>query len=103
MRYKLIITEQADSHLDNIINYILTAFHNQQAATSILDDVAKAYSILEEMPEAMQFCNDPYLASKGYRKIKLDSHDYVLLYQIFDNHVYISGIFHVLENYCEKL
>ena len=38
-------------------------------------------------------CNDSYLARKGYRKLQLDKHEYVILYQVYSNEVHIGGIF----------
>ena len=51
----------------------------------------------------MQYCNDRYLAAKGYRKLALEKHNYVLLYQVRNDIVFVNGIFHMLENYRDKL
>ena len=55
------------------------------------------------MAGEVQLCEDPFLAGKGYRKIALEQHDYVILYQLEADTVYINGIFHMLENYQKKL
>lgn len=103
MNYNVIITERANQQLDNIIHYIVYKLKNKQAAASVLDDVLKAYNKLESVAGALALCEDPYLSGKGYRKLALDKHDYILLYQIEENTVYVNGIFHMLENYRDKL
>ena len=103
MGYKVIVTERAETQLDNIINHILFRFSNREAAINILKDVQKTYEKLKYVAEAIQLCDDPYLASKGYRKIALESHNYVTLYQIRDETVSVNGIFHMLEDYQNKL
>ena len=103
MTYKVIITDWAEEQLDNIIRYILIKFKNKEAASSVLNDVLKTYDKLEYVAGSAQLCSDPYLAAKEYYKIALEKHNYLLLYQIHGNEVIVSGIFHMLENYREKL
>ena len=55
------------------------------------------------MAESFRYCNDSYLAGRGYRKIMLSRHDYLILYRVVDDEVQISGVFHMLENYARKL
>ena len=70
---------------------------------NILDDIEDAYDKLEIFVEAFAYCNDGFLAQKGYRKLKLSHHRYLILYRVMDKEVQISGIFHMLENYANKL
>ena len=49
------------------------------------------------------YCEDPVLSAKGFRKIRLEHHDYVILYKVRGGTVTIEGIFHELENYGKKL
>ena len=53
--------------------------------------------------ESFAFCEDPYLHSKEYRKLSLEKHDYILIYRIVLDTVYIIGFFHMKENYHVKL
>lgn len=103
MLYNVIITERADMQLDNIIRYIVYKLKNKQAASAVLDDVMQAYDELEKIAGSISICEDPYLAVKGYHKLALKKHDYVILFQIEENTVYVNGIFHMLENYRDKL
>lgn len=103
MTYRILISDKADSQFDKILKYVAIKLDNPTAAKAILEDVRAAYNHLKHMPEAVALCEDPYLAAYGYRKIKLKNHNYVVLFRIVRDVVQVSGIFHMLENYIEKL
>lgn len=103
MVYKLIISERVERHIDNIIDYVANTLKNPGAAKAILLDIEEAYDKLEYMTDALSFCNDQYLAKRGYRKIILPSHDYLIIYRIEGDEVRISGVFHMREEYANKL
>ncbi len=103
MGYRLIISERAEKHIDNIINYVVNTLKNPGAARSILSDIEEAYEKLEYMAETFGFCNDHYLSEKGYRKIMLSGHNYLILYRVEGQEVLISGVFHTREKYANKL
>ena len=103
MRYNVVLTEQANEHLENIIKYVVENFCNNVVATGIINDAEITYKKLEIVAGSLCLCEDSYLAAKGYRKIIFNKHNYLMLYQIRDNNVYINGIFHMLENYVDKL
>ena len=103
MVYRLDITQRAEELLENIIFYVAVKLSNPTAAAAILDDVEKAYSDLEFMAETLEYCEDPVLSAKGFRKIRLEHHDYVILYKVRGGTVTIEGMFHELENYGKKL
>ena len=103
MGYKLIISERAERHIDNIIDYVVNTLKNPGAAKAILSDIEEAYDKLEYMADALSYCNDQYLAKRGYRKIILSSHNYLIKYRIEGDEVRISGVFHMREEYANKL
>lgn len=103
MDYNLIITRHAEQLLDEIVQYLLFHLSNPEAAASLLDDLSQAYETLRKSGGSFALCQDPYLASKDYRKLKLKNHDYVIVYKIMDKNIRIDGIFHTLENYGDKL
>ena len=103
MAYKLYISERAEEQLDHILQYIAVRLRNPEAARAVLDDVVDMYDYLREEPGAFAFCDDSWLAGRGYRKAVLKKHNYIMLYRIESDIVQISGIFHMKENYAAKL
>ena len=82
MAYKLAIPEHTEHQIDKCISYIVNTLRNPFAAEAVLDDIEYAYDLLEKMAESFAFCEDPYLQSKGYRKLALEKHDYVFIYRV---------------------
>lgn len=103
MLYKLIITERAEELLENLVYYLLYRIKNQQAASHLLDRVERIYDRLEDNPYQFPFCRDEYLASKEYREVVLPDMNYVIIFRIAENEVYVLGVFHELEQYRNKI
>ena len=103
MGYRIIVSYRADEHIDNITKYVALELSNPSAASGILLDIEGAYGKLEDMAETFAFCEDPYLAHAGYRKYILPNYDYVILYKVEGKDVRISGVFHMREDYANKL
>ena len=103
MDYRLIVSRNTNDNIDSVVQYVTVRPSNPQAARAILNDIDVAYDKLEERAEIYLYYNDLYLAHKGYRKLPLDKHNYVILYQLIENEVHIGGVFHTRENYVKKL
>ena len=103
MAYRLIISENANTQIENVIRYVSLKLFNPEEARHILQEIDHAYDKLEERAESYAYCSDSYLASKGYRKLQLDKHAYMFVYLLRDNEVFIAGFFHIREDYAKKL
>ena len=103
MRYKLIVPASVDVQMDACIAYIAQTLCNPEAARSVLDDIAAAYERLAHLPESLPLCRDSYLRAKNYRKIVLAHRNYLFVYRVEAQTVYIVGFFHMRENYRDKL
>ena len=103
MGYRLIITDRAEELLDGLVNYLLYKLKYQQAAIHLLDNIERIYDRLEENPFQFPLSMDTYLLHKGYREAVLPDMNYVLIFKIEGNNVYVLGVFHQLEQYRKKL
>lgn len=103
MAYKLEIPGHTERQIDKCVSYIVNVLKNPSAARAVLEDIEHAYDQLEEMAESFALCEDPYLCSKGYRKLVLEKRDYLFIYRADGETVYLAGFFHILENYRSKL
>ncbi|MBS6398156.1 MAG: type II toxin-antitoxin system RelE/ParE family toxin [Clostridiales bacterium] len=103
MAYRLIITDRAEELLDQLVNYILFKFRNEPAAKRLLDGIEQLYDRLEYNPYQFADCRDSFLKSKGYKEAVVKGMNYILIFRIDGNDVYVLGIFHQLENYKVKL
>lgn len=103
MDYRLVITERAEELLDNIVYYLQYRLKSEQAAKHLLSGIEKIYDRLEKNPYQFLECKDPYLKSREYREAVIPDMDYLLIFRIEKDIVYVLGIFHSLEKYKNKL
>lgn len=103
MTYSLIITERANELLDKLVFYLLYQLKNEQAASHFLDGVSKIYDRVVENPFQFPQCRDLVLKKKEYREAVIPDMNYVVIYKIHEDTVYILGVFHGLENYNQKI
>ena len=103
MHYKLVVTDEMDKLLDERVGYLMKEFKSNQAASHLLDGIEEIYDYLEANPEIYRESQDPFMSAFHYREAKVNGMDYILVYKILDDTVYILGLFHSLENYSRKM
>lgn len=103
MVYKLVITEKAEELLDERVAYLLFKLKNRQARGHLLDEVSKIYERLAERPYQFSDCRDPYLKKLGYKEAIITDMNYIVIFRVEANRVYVVGVFHSLENYKTKI
>lgn len=103
MHYKLIITDRADELIDERVNHLVERLKNRQAAAHLLNGIDKLYDRFEENPFQFADCRDPFLRSRGFKEAVVSDMEYIMIFRIEEDKVYVVGFFHQLENYKEKL
>lgn len=103
MVYNLVITEHAEQLLDNLVYYLVYRLKNEQAAIHLFDGVEKIYERLEKNPYQFSESRDAHLKRLGYREAFLADMNYVIIFRIEGSQIYVTGIFHQLENYRRKI
>lgn len=73
------------------------------AVSHLFDEIDTIYKRLEDNPYQFADCRDVYLKSKGYKEAIVGKMDYIVIFRVDGDIVYILGVFHSLENYNEKL
>lgn len=103
MAYKLIITEKTEELLDNLIYHLIYRQKNTQAAVHLFESIDRIYDRLEENLFQFPESRDTSLRRRGYREAVLTDMDYVIIFRIEEASVYVTGIFHQMENYRKKV
>ena len=103
MVYSVITTDEMAVLLDDCVGYILRKLKSEQAARHLLSGIERIYDTLERNPMIYRISSNPFMESMGYREAKVDGMDYMVVYKIVNETVYVLGIFHTLENYAEKM
>ena len=95
-KYKVVVTEDVRHDLDNYIYYLLVEKLSEQAARAVLDDYDETVDELADIAGSLKHLEDPELSE--YRKIRLQRHDYYLLYRIEGDTAIIDKMFHDLQD-----
>lgn len=103
MAYNLITTDEMNDLLDNCVDYLIHTLMNNEAAAHLLDSLAIIYQHLEDNPHIYQESQDPFMKTYHYHEVKIPKMDYIIVYKIEEKDVYILGIYHSLEDYCNKI
>ena len=103
MIYKLIVSQEAHSDIDDIVHYIFSELQNKNAAINFLNDVEKSYKNIIQNPFMYNLCNDDKLRYQGYRKIPIKN--YIILYIVdgVSETVSIMRIIYGGRNYTELI
>lgn len=99
MDFKVVLTDKAQMHAQNILDYIFYELENVQAAFNVEQDMKDTAARLSQVAGNLKLCDDPELRALGYRTIHLKRHNYFMPYKIVDGCAYVTGIYHDLQDY----
>ena len=103
-RFKVIVTPDAEEDLKRYVIYIRNKLKNPQAVKNVLYDFKETKKSLSSVAESLPDPISEALLSRGLKRINFLKHNYFMLYYIgMDGIVYITNIFHGLENFDQKL
>ncbi len=102
-RYHVIITDDAKADLKRYRNYILNKFKNPQAARNIILDFRETRKELEKVAGSLSDPESDILRTRRLKRISFQNHNYFLLYRVEKETVYVTNVFHFLEDYENKL
>ena len=89
--------------MDNLIYHLIYRQKNTQAAVHLFESIDRIYDRLEENLFQFPESRDTSLRRRGYREAVLTDMDYVIIFRIEEASVYVTGIFHQMENYRKKV
>ena len=96
MKYIVIVSDRAKEMLGVHIRFL--AQINKSAAIELKNRLVMEMRSLEEMPQRYPFFNEPYLPANKYHKIFVKN-NYLVLYQIKDNTVFVDWIVDCRQDY----
>lgn len=103
MDYDVQLTEDAEQDLDRYVKYLLFVKKNEQAASNLLDDFEATKNSLKQVADNLNYCENPRLRERGYRRINFLSHRYFMLYRVDRDIAVVDNIFHELQDFENKL
>lgn len=93
------IAKSASDSLFNSARYIVENFGERNAAEDLLDEFDSFTERVSLFPYLYPLCADEDLAARGIRKALIKN--YVALYEVLDNKVFVIGFFHQSQDYAK--
>ena len=100
---KVVITKHAQADLKGKLSYIRDHLKNPWAVQSVYDDYKLTRKTLEEVAETIREPDSIELKKRELKRINFKTHNYFMLFRIRDDRVEITRIFHVSEDFENKL
>lgn len=101
--YKVVITDKAKSQLKGYLYYLRNDLKNPQAAKAVRDDYRDTLKQLKNVAGSLKDCDNSNLAKRNLKKICFQRHDYVILFRVEDNIATVVRIYHMLQDYENKM
>lgn len=101
--YEVLVTADAKADLKRYKDYLVDEKKNRQAARNVVLDFSRTKDDLKKSAGSLADPESKKLVERGLKRINFQSHDYFLLYRIEGNRVFVTNMFHDLEDYENKL
>lgn len=102
MPYKVSFSDSAFEDYISCVEYLLHDLESPQAANSLIKDVDNAIERLSKYAGYYDLCDNPNLAMRGIRRIRL-KHRYKLFFHIDNDEVIIDAMLHNLQDFEARL
>lgn len=97
MAYEVLWTESAERDRNRILEYLLYDLSSPQAAAHFMDELDNVLDLIGTNPYLFALSREPRLQHLGYRVCHVMN--YLLLYRVASDNVYIGRIFHQTQDY----
>lgn len=103
-KYNVKVTPDAEKDLRAHLVYLNNEKKNPQAVRNVIDDFNETANMLSTVASSIAEPDSEKLKTRGLKRINFKRHNYFLLYYIgADDVVYITNVFHNLEDFEDKL
>ena len=99
MAYKVEVAQSANSALWDAVDYIVNTYGEHKSAKSLVDKFDSFIDNVSDFPKCYPICADKNLAEAKTRKALINN--YVALYKIENDTVYVTGFFHQRQDYAK--
>ena len=101
MTYKYEILREAQVEIDSIIAYLVSLAGDPVVARAFLDEFHKQVALVCSNPTLFGLSRMPELAALGYRTFFVKN--YVVIYFVRGDSVYIAHVFHQRQDYARLI
>ena len=102
-KYRVVVTANAKADFVYYRDYLIYEKKSRQAAKSLLEDYKDTRKKLEVIADSIKEPESTALKKRKLKRINFMRHNYFLLYSVKGNTVYVTNMFHGLEDYESKI
>ena len=101
--YKVVISSRAKKDIKRALDYLNKVKFSPIAAQNVLRDFEETIEKLSYLADSYRIPESELLGKRGLRKVGFLNHDYLLIYKIEGNTVFVTNVFHAREDFENKL
>lgn len=101
--YKVVIVTDAKEDLRRILDYLRNIKQSKQAASNVMSDFRETIKTLSIAADSLKLSDNSKLTERGLKRINFKRHNYFMIYYTEENTVFVTNIFHSLEDYENKI
>ena len=103
-QHRVIVTPDAENDLRCYLGYLRNVKKNPQAVRNVLKDFSDTKKSLGRTADIIQEPESIKLKERGLKRFNFLQHNYFLLFHVgSDGKVYVTNVFHGLEDFESKL
>jgi plasmid stabilization system protein ParE len=103
MDYEVIISELAQTQIDEYLYYLAYVKKNEQAARSVWEDFKKTRAQLSRVAGSIKDSDNEILRRHGYKIIHLEKHKYIMVYRVIGKTAFVEAVYHESQDYVNLL
>ena len=97
MTYKIVVTDTYSLEYEKILKYLISILKEKSAAKNLNDEIDHIVGLISTNPNLFGLSLNKELKKRKYHKVTVEN--YLILYKIKDNKVFLSHIFHQSQDY----
>ncbi len=102
-KYHVKVTDDAKEDFLRYRDYLIYVKKNPKAARNLVIDYRETRKQLENSVGSLRESDNENLKKRGIKRINFLKHDYFLLFRIEGGVVFVTNVFHFLEDFENKL
>lgn len=101
MIYKIIVTDSYSNEYKKILKYLTIDLKEKNAAKNLNDEVDHIIGLISSNPNLFGLSLNKKLRKRKYHKVTVEN--YLILYKVIDNKVFLAHIFHQSQDYANLI
>lgn len=97
MTYKIVVTDTYSLEYEKILKYLTSMLKEKSAAKNLNDEIDNIVGLISTNPNLFGLSLNKELKKRKYHKVTVAN--YLILYKVIDNKVFLSHIFHQSQDY----